>query len=421
MPPWTVAPFVGLLLAIALLPLVAEHWWHRNRNKALVGALFGIPAAAYVGFVDPVSLGHTALEYLAFVSLLGSLFAITGGIRIRGTPAGTPISNSALLATGAVLANLIGTTGAAMLLLRPFLAANRRRQKRTHLVIFFIFVVANIGGCLTPLGDPPLFLGFLKGVPFQWTLTLWKEWAVALGAVLLIFSILDQIVFNREGTLAHPDILADTQAHGRFGIDGSFNFLLLLGVIGVVLAGGLYVHPRHGEMAAQIFQCLGLIALSGISLRLTRQELRRANEFSWHPFVEVVVLFAGIFAAMIPALAVLREKGPEMGLREPWHFFWATGSLSAFLDNAPTYLAFLATSQFLPDEIVGTTRHTLAAISCGAVFFGAMTYIGNGPNFMVKAVAEHAGVKMPSFFGYMAWSAAVLLPLFALLTLLFFR
>lgn len=421
MPPWTVAPFVGLLLAIALLPLVAEHWWHRNRNKALVGMIFGLPAAAYVAHVAPASLGHTALEYLAFVSLLGSLFAITGGIRIRGTPAGTPLSNTALLATGAVLANFIGTTGAAMLLLRPFLAANSRRQKRAHLVIFFIFVVANIGGCLTPLGDPPLFLGFLKGVPFQWTLSLWKEWLVALGAVLLVFGVFDQVVFRREGSSTHADIAADTRAHGKFGIDGSANFLLLLGVIGVVLAGGLYVHPRHGEMAAQIFQSAALIALAAASLAITRPEVRRDNEFSWHPFVEVLVLFAGIFAAMIPALAVLREKGPAMGLREPWQFFWATGSLSAFLDNAPTYLAFLATAQFLPDEVVGTSHHALAAISCGAVFFGAMTYIGNGPNFMVKAVAEHSGVKMPSFFGYMAWSAAVLLPVFALLTLLFFR
>jgi Na+/H+ antiporter NhaD/arsenite permease-like protein len=420
-PPWTVGPFVGLLLSIAIVPLAAPHWWHENRNKAKLSLLFGLPALGLAWAYDPRALGHTALEYLAFVCLLGSLFTISGGIRVQGSLAGTPLSNTLILALGAGLANLVGTTGASMLLIRPFLRANSGRKSRVHLVIFFIFIVANCGGCLTPLGDPPLFLGFLKGVPFQWTLTLWKEWLLVVGALLVLFNLYDQYRFHKEDVASPDDLDVVAERHEPVRLEGLFNFLFLFGVVAAVLASGFWIYPRWGETAALLSQSAAMAVLGATSYALTPRKLHEENEFSWHPLVEVVVLFASIFAAMIPALAVLRANGASLGVSKPWQYFWATGTLSSFLDNAPTYLAFLSMSQYLPDEIVGTSTAALTAISCGAVFFGAMTYIGNGPNFMVKAIAEHAGVRMPSFFGYMAWSLAVLAPLFLAVTLVFFR
>lgn len=420
-PLWTVVPFVGLLLSIALVPLFAAHWWHDNRNKAKLSLLFGAPAVLLALAYDLPALGHTALEYLAFVCLLGSLYTISGGIRVSGSLAGTPLANTALLALGAVLANFVGTTGASMLLIRPFLRANYRRKARVHLVVFFIFIVANCGGCLTPLGDPPLFLGFLKGVPFQWTLSLWKEWLTVVGALLVLFNLYDQHRFHREDLDSPDDLDVVVEHHEPVRLQGVFNFLFLFGVIGAVLASGFWIYPRWGETAALLSQSAAMAALGAASYALTPKQLHRDNDFSWHPFVEVLLLFAAIFAAMIPALDVLKSHGAALGVSQPWQYFWATGSLSAFLDNAPTYLAFLSMSQYLPDEIVGTTAGTLAAISCGAVFFGAMTYIGNGPNFMVKAIAEHAGIRMPSFFGYLGWSLIVLAPLMILVTLIFFR
>jgi Na+/H+ antiporter NhaD/arsenite permease-like protein len=420
MPIWTVIPFAALLLSIAVLPLFASHWWHDNRNKARVAVLFGIPAVVIVLVYDARALGHTALEYLAFVSLLGSLFAISGGVRVSGSLAGTPLSNTAILALGAVLANLVGTTGAAMLLIRPYLRANRRRSSKVHLVVFFIFVVANCGGLLTPMGDPPLFLGFLQGVPFQWTLGLWKPWLAVVGTLLVLFNLYDQYRFHREDLESPEDLDEVVERHAPLRVEGIHNFPLLVGVIATVLSSGLVVHPRLGETAGMVYQTLTMGLLAAISLRTTPKRIRDENEFSWHPFIEVAVLFAAIFAAMIPALSTLRTRGAALGVTHPWQFFWAAGSLSAVLDNAPTYLAFLSMAQHLPDEIVGTTHAALSAIACGAVFFGALTYIGNGPNFMVKAIAEHAGVKMPSFFGYLVWSVMILLPVFVVVTFLFF-
>jgi Na+/H+ antiporter NhaD/arsenite permease-like protein len=414
-------PFALLLLGIAVLPLLAPHWWHANRNKAIVSAVLGLPVAVFIVFRDASLLGHAALEYMAFVCLLGSLYVISGGVRVSGSLAGTPMANTALLALGAVLANLIGTTGAAMLLIRPFLRANQGRASRVHLVVFFIFIVANCGGCLTPLGDPPLFLGFLRGVPFEWTFRLWKEWLAVVALLLVIFNLYDRRVFRRE-KIASPENLGEVvERRQPVRLQGSANLLLLLGVIGVILASGFWVYPRLGETASMVLQSLAMAALAGISLRITPRQIREWNGFSWHPFVEVAVLFAGIFSAMIPALAVLRTRGAALGVSEPWQYFWVAGSLSAFLDNAPTYLAFLSLAQHLPDEVAGTTHAVLAAISLGAVFFGAMTYIGNGPNFMVKAIAEEAGVRMPSFFGFLRWSLAVFLPIFVALTLLSLR
>jgi Na+/H+ antiporter NhaD/arsenite permease-like protein len=420
MPAWSVGPFVLLLLAIAVLPLAAPHWWHSNRHKALVSLALGLPVGAFVAFRDPHALGHVALEYLAFIALLGSLFVISGGIRVVGTLPASPAANAGVLALGAVLANFVGTTGASMLLIRPFLRANRGRRSRTHLVVFFILVVANCGGCLTPLGDPPLFLGFLRNVPFTWTLRLWPAWLAVNAALVVVFFLVDRALAAREAS-PEPVVLDAPPTAEPLRLEGSLNFLLLAGVVGVVLLSGFVVHPRFGEAAALVSQSLAMAALAGLSMAITPAGVRKANEFSWHPLVEVAVLFVGIFLAMIPALDLLKANGDRLGVREPWQFFWATGALSAFLDNAPTYLAFLSTSQFLPDEVVGTTHAALAAISMGAVFFGAVTYIGNGPNFMVKAIAEEAGVPMPSFFGYLKWSLPILLPLFAVLSLVYFR
>jgi len=423
LPLWSVLPFVGMLLAISVLPLIVEGWWASNRNKAIVSAVLGLPVALYFVFANPERLGHTALEYAAFVCLLGVLFVISGGIHIKGGAAGTPLSNTATLALGAVIANAIGTTGASMLLIRPLLRANEHRRHRVHVVIFFIFVVSNMGGCLTPLGDPPLFLGFLRGVPFEWTFRLWPQWLFIVGALLVIFNLLDQYQFFRED-LAYKESLTDlVQPERPIEIEGKINFLLLGCVVAAVFAGGRFVQPRWGDVVAKIWQAAAAVVLALLSLLVTHRRVRYENRFTWHPIVEVAFLFAGIFATMIPALLLLEQRGAALGVTKPWQFFWAAGGLSSFLDNAPTYLTFysLAQSLHLTNEVAGTTHAVLAAISCGAVFMGANTYIGNGPNFMVRSIAEHAGVRMPSFFGYMAWAAAILLPLFACVTLIFFR
>jgi Na+/H+ antiporter NhaD/arsenite permease-like protein len=413
MPLWSVLPFAALLLSVAILPLVAKHWWHDNRHKLIVSLAFGLPVAGYAWFTAPAALAHTGLEYVAFISLLGALYVISGGVRLKGSLSGRPFGNAGLLVFGALLANVAGTTGAAMLLLRPFLHANRARKEKVHLVVFFILIVANCGGCMTPLGDPPLFLGFLKGVPFLWTLTLWKEWLTVCGSLVVVFWLVDGWRYRKDGAPRNP---TETPT-----LEGVSNLGFLAAVIGVILIGGFWVQPHYGETASQLFQSGLLVLLAAVSFITTPRERREANGFTWHPLLEVVILFFGIFAAMIPALSVLREQGPGLKLSHPAAIFWATGSLSAALDNAPTYLAFLSMAQYLPDEVAGTTDLALSAISCGAVFFGAATYIGNGPNFMVKLIAEDAGVPMPSFFGYMAWSAALLLPLMVAVTLLFFR
>jgi Na+/H+ antiporter NhaD/arsenite permease-like protein len=292
MPLWSVLPFTGLLLSIAIIPLLAHDWWHQNRNKALVSVLFGIPTAIFVAFRDSAAVAHAALEYVAFISLLGSLYVISGGVLLRGSLPGTPASNAALLSFGALLANLTGTTGAAMLLLRPFLHANRSRKRKVHLVVFFILIVANSGGILTPIGDPPLFLGFLKGVPFFWTLTLWKEWLLVCGTLVAVFYVFDRLRHRKEGAPVNPK--------EPLGFEGFTNLALLAGVIGVILAGGFWIQPVYGESAAQLVQSALLLGLAGASLALTPRARRIANEFSWHPLVEVAVLFVGIFAAMIP-------------------------------------------------------------------------------------------------------------------------
>jgi Na+/H+ antiporter NhaD/arsenite permease-like protein len=416
-----------MLLSIAALPLFAGKLWEKNRNKALVSLALGLPVAIWMGHLDPASVAHTAREYVAFIALLGALFVIAGGIVVRGTLAGTPGLNTGLLGVGAVAASLIGTTGASVLLIRPLLRANSVRHKKAHVVVFFIFIVSNCGGLLTPLGDPPLLLGFLKGVPFAWTLHLFKPWLFVNGALLVLFHFLDFHHFHREDVLdAKHDLDKEVErARSPIAIDGWGNVVFLAAVVAALASAGAYDWPdglAQGAMAA--------LALA--SLALTPKAVHRANGFDFRPIVEVAVLFLGIFVAMVPALELLNRRGGELALASPRHFFWASGALSSFLDNAPTYLAFTSLAagvkgvaldgnflaRFL--ELGGDAPRILAAVSCGAVFMGANTYIGNGPNFMVKAIAEHGGVKMPSFLGYLAWSAAILLPLFAVTSLLFF-
>ncbi|NUN53891.1 MAG: sodium:proton antiporter [Planctomycetaceae bacterium] len=421
--PWAI-PFAGLLLSIAVLPLAAHHWWENNRNRAIVAAAWALPVLGLLlaKWKDGggVALGHAGAEYMSFIALLGSLYVVSGGILVTGDIRATPRNNTLLLAVGALLSNLIGTTGASMLLIRPLLRMNSERHRTLHVVVFFIFIVSNCGGCLTPIGDPPLYLGYLRGVPFAWTLeVLWKEWLFVVGALLAVFYAWDTIQYRRE---APRDRTADDVHVEPFRIAGGANFLLLGGVIACVLL-------LQGWM-----QAAGMAAMAGLSLGITAKGLRERNGFSWGPIAEVAILFAGIFVAMVPALQMLEVRGSELGLREPWQYFAATGILSSFLDNAPTYLTFFSTALGAHDPVAsGAATVTLgppnagvvfpedllAAISLGAVFMGAMTYIGNGPNFMVKSIAESAGQRMPSFFGYMLWSGAILGPLMVLTVLLF--
>jgi Na+/H+ antiporter NhaD/arsenite permease-like protein len=437
-----VAPFVLLLLGIAVLPLTLPHWWEHNRNKLVVSVLLSLPVIAWLllGHDHGLEwLHHSLREYVAFIALLGALFAISGGIYLKGSLAGTPVVNTAFLGVGTLIASFVGTTGASMLLIRPLLRANEKRVKKTHIVIFFIFLVSNGGGMLTPLGDPPLFLGFLRGVPFEWTFQLWKEWLLVNGILLLLFSVWDQVVFNKEERERPGSQLEEVQqVQVPLSIQGKVNFLWLLGVIAVVYVSGRHgadISPDHDVL--NLLQVGALVLLVVASFKTTRPQVRKDNRFGWGPIVEVAALFVGIFVTMIPALRYLEAQGPALGVTEPWQYFWATGALSSFLDNAPTYLTFSSlavgvvnsmdpAAGLTADSLGGLAAHPvgagmLVAISCGAVFMGANTYIGNGPNFMVKAIAEENKVKMPSFFGFMLWSVGILVPLFVLVTFLFFR
>jgi Na+/H+ antiporter NhaD/arsenite permease-like protein len=407
-PVYGVLPFVAMLLAIAVCPLAVPHWWESNRNKFFVSAALGLPVLAVYGVRHPAALAHTTADYVSFIILLAGLFVIAGGILLRGDLVATPATNTAFLAAGGVLASFVGTTGASMLLVRPLLQTNRERTRVKHTVVFFIFIVSNVGGMLTPLGDPPLFLGYLEGVPFTWTFRLWPHWGLMLMALLAAFFVYDSVQFSREPLAA---IRRDRSQLEPLRVSGGLNALWLVGVVVAVA----FLNAPWRETV--------IVALAVVSLTLTPRRIRHDNGFSAGPMVEVAVLFAGIFLTMIPALDLLRLRGDELGVRAPWQFFWASGLLSSFLDNAPTYLTFLALGQGLrlPAEVVGVPASILAAISVGSVAMGANTYIGNAPNFMVKAIAEEAGVKMPSFFGYMLYSGAVLLPLFVVVTLVFFR
>ena len=408
LPVYTVVPFVVILLGIAVLPLAAPRWWESNRNKLLVSIVLGLPVLVLYLVREPSALVRMAEEYVSFIVLLAALYVISGGILMRGDLLATPRVNSTFLAIGSVLASFIGTTGASMLLVRALLQTNRERTRVRHTVIFFIFLVSNIGGMLTPLGDPPLFLGYLQGVPFGWTFRLWPHWLLMVGVLLVTYFVWDTLLYTREPLAA---LRRDRARVEPLRVRGALNGL---GLAGVVLAVAFLGAPAREAV---------LVALAAASLWRTPREIRRANGFTASPIVEVAVVFFGIFLTMIPALELLRLRGGELGVRAPWQFFWATGALSSFLDNAPTYLTFLALGQGLglAREVVDVPHTVLAAISVGAVAMGANSYIGNAPNFMVKSIAEEQGVRMPSFFGYMLYSGVVLLPLFAVVTLIFFR
>ena len=438
-PLWGV-PFAGLLLSIALMPLLLPHFWHQHFGKVSAAwtLAFFIPFAMIFGLsLAGINLVHAMLaEYLPFIILLTALYTVAGGIFIRGNLHGSPGLNAALLLTGAVLASFMGTTGASVLLIRPLIRANDNRKHSAHIVVFFIFIVSNAGGSLTPLGDPPLFLGFLKGVDFFWTVGhIFPETLFLIGSLLAVFYLLDSWYYRREGVQT-PDPTPDFD---RLGFDGAFNFLGLVAVAGLVLLSGFWKSPVvfnvYGTEVGlpSLVRDVGLIAITLLSFKLTAAKVHRDNQFSWGPMAEVAKLFAGIFLTIIPVIAMLKAgtSGPfgavvsavtrPDGQPDPAMYFWATGVLSSFLDNAPTYLVFFNTAGGDAKVLMTTLAPTLAAISAGAVFMGANTYIGNAPNLMVKAIAEDRGIKMPSFFGYMVWSGVVLTPLFVLMTLIWFR
>src|SRR5262245_4148779 len=397
-----------MLLAIAVGPLLAPHWWESNRNKLLVAAVFGAPVLVLYLIRDPAALLGMVEDYVSFIVLLSGLYAIAGGIRLIGDLQATPLTNATFLGLGSVLASIIGTTGASMVLIRPLLQTNRERRRVRHTAIFFIFLVSNVGGMLTPLGDPPLFLGHLQGVPFAWTLRLWPHWLFMTGVLLALYVVWDTRQYRRESPAARRRDIAEIEP---LRLQGALNAVAL----GLVVVAVACLRAPWREIA--------IVACAAISLWRTPASIRHANGVTASPMVEVAVLFLGIFVTMIPALELLHTRGGELAVREPWQFFWATGVLSTFLDNAPTYVTFLALAQGLrmTPEVVGVTHHTLAAISVGAVAMGANSYVGNAPNFMVKAIVEEAKIPMPSFFGYMLYSGAILVPLFVAATLIFFR
>jgi len=437
---WWGLPFAGVLLSIAVLPLLATRLWHRHYGKitAAWALAFLIPFALSQGLGSAgVALVHVLFgEYIPFILLLTALFTVAGGIYIRGNLHGTPALNCLILLIGAVLASFMGTTGASMLMLRPLIRANDNREHKAHVIVFFIFIVSNAGGSLTPLGDPPLFLGFLQGVDFFWTVrALLPQTLFLIGSLLLIFWLIDSWFYKREGVLP-VDPTPDTR---RIGFDGGFNFVLLLAIMGLVLMSGFWKSSVVFDIAGTqvglpgLVRDIGLVVVTLVSLRLTPAKVHADNDFSWAPMQEVAKLFAGIFVTIIPVIAMLKAgiAGPfsavvqevtlPNGQPDPFMYFWASGLLSSFLDNAPTYLVFFNTAGGNAQELMTTLAPTLAAISAGAVFMGANSYIGNAPNLMVKAIAEDRGIRMPSFFGYMAWSGVVLLPLFILMSLIWFR
>ncbi|MDR2963980.1 MAG: sodium:proton antiporter [Bacteroidales bacterium] len=425
-PTWALIPFVLMLLSIAIMPLVAEHWWEHNKNKLIVSLVLGIPTAIYLfvagGHEGIHELQHALIgDYLPFIILLGSLFVVTGGIFIQSYSAPTPLTNTMFLAIGAILASFMGTTGAAMLLIRPVITTIQKRKFQVHTILFFIAVVANCGGLLTPLGDPPLFLLYLRGVEFSWFFNLLPQWAVANGLLLIIYFVWDSILYKKE----HPNVteaaILETEDKG-VKLTGNLNFLFLAGIVISVAYLADY----------KFLQSVVMLCMAGLSIVCTKKEVRAKNKFSWVPIIEVAFLFLGIFITMIPALLYLKQA--SFNITEAWQFYYATGALSSFLDNAPTALSFfqLAEGVFNTQAVSGDVLPVLKdgydhfpvlimkAIAIGAVFFGSMTYIGNGPNFMIKAIAEENKITMPSFFGYMIrFSLIVLLPVYIVVQLLF--
>ncbi|ERT56448.1 MULTISPECIES: sodium:proton antiporter [Megasphaera] len=445
LPLWSIIPFVGMLLSIAIIPLVKPDWWGKNMLLVALGwsLVFLVPFAIAYGLSEAWFrlLESVLLDYIPFIVLLFGLFAAAGGIAVKGTLAGTTRVNAALLFIGTILASWIGTTGAAMVMIRPLIRANEWRKYKVHIVVFFIFLVANIGGCLTPLGDPPLFMGFQRGVPFTWTFNLFPILVFNMILLFALFYFIDRHYYKKElAEGRYPiDELAE-EVREPIRIEGLYNFIFIFMIIIGVVANGVLpkMIPAFADGAgipvfdeiifpyATLVEIIIILAASFLSLKMTKQSTRELNSFSHAPILEVAKLFIGIFITMIPALIFLKTHGAELGLNQPWQMFWAAGALSSFLDNTPTYLVFLQTAGALgATSGIATTVGTVAvpmleAISAGAVFMGANTYIGNAPNFMVKSIAEENGIKMPSFFGYMGWSCAILIPTFIIDMLVFF-
>lgn len=445
-------PFAGILLSIAIFPMVKPHWWVRNLNlvSAFWALAFAVPYVVTVGWPESRQTLFNVLshDYLPFMILLISLYVVSGGIFVRGNLKASPWINTALLAIGTVLASAIGSIAASVIVIRPMLRTNAWRKHKAHIVVFCIFLVCNIGGVLTPVGQPPLFLGFLKGVPFFWTLHLWPIFAVACAVLFPIFFAIDAYSLSKE--------TANTQATAATAVtvDGLHNFAFLAAIVGVIMLSGAWrVHPFFYDAATDTAKSLRLwpdtfvleipwinivrdaaiAILAAASWFSTNEEFRLENNFSWAPLAEVGYLFAGIFITIVPVISILELRGASLGLDTPARYFWASGILSSFLDNAPTYLTFLSAAGGyfkMHADLLGTapvltslgtiSAKFLMAISSGSVFMGANTYIGNAPNFLVKSIAEESGYPVPSFFGYMLWSGCILLPLFALITLIFF-
>ncbi len=427
---WTLIPFIVMLLMIAVVPLFASKFWESNRNKLICTLAIAVPTAIYLccSGLGGQLLHQIAGDYFPFIVLLLALFVVTGGIQIKGDVSATPIVNGLILSLGFLLASIMGTTGAAMLLIRPLLQINKQRVYKTHTVLFFIAMVANCGGILSPLGDPPLFLLYLRGTPFGWFASLAPQWIVTGLILLAIYLIWDNIMFRKEPREARK---ADLTQISPIRVKGRINFVWLLCIMLAVIFLNEHYIPAMGREGASFFVqhlrewVLGIIIL--ISLKTTSQTVRKGNSFSWGPILEVAILFVGIFTTMTPALLFLNQNAMSLGLTAPWQFYYSTGALSAFLDNSPTAVAFYSVASGLDLSafagatfVAGIPEILLKAISLGAVFFGSLTYIGNGPNFMVKAIAEESGVKMPSFFGYMLkFSLITLLPVYVLVQLLF--
>ena len=434
-PFWILLPFVAMLLCIAIAPLVAEEKWEKNLNKFAVSMVLGSVVAIWMVANNNAENEFThklvhqmVFDYIPFILLLTALFVVTGGIHVKGDIQATPKVNTLILAIGFVLASLMGTTGAAMLLIRPLLATNSQRKYTTHTVLFFIALVANTGGLLTPLGDPPLFLLYLRGAEFTWFLSLLPIWAFVGISLLAIYYLLDTYYYTKHEALEH--LMHDAREQEPIRIDGNINFLWLAGVVASVMFINSGYIPAMGEEHAPIYikllREIVLVAIIFLSLYTTKKQVRQDNHYSWAPIIEVAVLFVGIFATMTPALIYLNANAADLGLTKPWQFYYSAGTLSSFLDNAPTAVAFHSVATGLPmaegvPMVAGVQEVLLKAIATASVFFGAMTYIGNGPNFMVKVIAEESGLRMPSFFGYMfKFSLVVLLPLYIIVQLIFF-
>lgn len=444
-PMWLCIPFAGLLLCIAVLPLVKEEWWEKNRLYAVIfwSLLFIIPFAVKFGAFEAAEIVLECIvnDYLTFIVLLFGLFCVAGNITLEGTLIGCPQVNVILLGIGTLLSSWVGTTGASMLLVRPIIKMNSWRKNKTHIMVFFIFLISNIGGCLTPIGDPPLLMGFSRGVPFFWSLRLLPVLLVNMAILLFVFYHFDKKAYTKDlksGMMPDiPENLPLLKIHGGHNL-----IFLIMIVIAVILSGVLPESPIFQNAAGEVLgiHILGKVTLTfpalieiaiillaaWLSFRTTSEEIRTSNHFNWGAIQEVATLFIGIFITMQPALMILKSAGASLGLNRSWQMFWITGALSSFLDNTPTYLVFLTTAgsmhfvEGLVTSLGCVPVQMLMAISCGAVFMGANTYIGNAPNFMVKAISDENGIRMPSFFGYMIWSFSVLVPVFFVDMLIFF-